>query len=117
MNKVINRRLITASILLGIGLGGFLDGIILHQLLQVHSMLSAKLPQDTVVNVKISMFWDGVFHLFTWITTVSGLGVLWHLLLRVRALRTVIYMHWELSDPPKGEGWNAIESHQLRVTK
>jgi uncharacterized membrane protein len=63
--------------LLGIGLGGFLDGIVFHQVLQLHSMLSAKLPQDNLVNVKVSMVWDGFFHLLTWMATVIGLAVLW----------------------------------------
>jgi hypothetical protein len=34
-----------ASVVLGVGLGGFIDGIILHQLLQWHHMLSSwRLP-------------------------------------------------------------------------
>lgn len=72
------RPLITAGTLLGIGMGGFVDGILFHQILQLHSMLSAKLPQDTLVNVKVSMVWDGLFHALTWITTAIGLAVLWH---------------------------------------
>ncbi len=35
--------LTTASLVLGIGLGGFVDGIVLHQILQIHEMLSNKL--------------------------------------------------------------------------
>jgi uncharacterized membrane protein len=36
------RRSITApAIVLGIGLGGFLDGIVLHQILQWHHMLTS----------------------------------------------------------------------------
>ncbi|RYY59176.1 MAG: DUF2243 domain-containing protein [Chitinophagaceae bacterium] len=65
-----------AGIILGVGLGGFVDGIVLHQLLQAHSMLSAKLPQDVLVNVKVSMIWDGFFHLFTWIYTTWGIVLL-----------------------------------------
>lgn len=34
--------LISASTTLGIGIGGFIDGIILHQILQWHEMLSNK---------------------------------------------------------------------------
>ncbi len=80
MNKLgMNTRpLIAAGTLLGIGLGGFIDGIIFHQILQLHSMLSAKLPQNTLVNVKTSMVWDGLFHAFTWIITAVGLALLWH---------------------------------------
>jgi uncharacterized membrane protein len=34
------KRATTAGILLGIGLGGFVDGIALHQIFQWHNMLS-----------------------------------------------------------------------------
>lgn len=60
-----HKPLIAAGTLMGIGMGGFLDGIIFHQILQFHSMLSAKLPQNDLVNVKTSMIWDGIFHSFT----------------------------------------------------
>lgn len=74
-----NRKpLIAAGTLLGIGLGGFIDGILFHQVLQLHSMLSARLPQDILVYVKTSMVWDGFFHALTWITSAIGLAMLWH---------------------------------------
>ncbi len=74
-----NRKpLMAAGTLLGIGLGGFVDGILFHQILQLHSMLSGKLPQDELLNVKISMVWDGLFHALTWVTTAVGLAMLWH---------------------------------------
>jgi uncharacterized membrane protein len=72
------KPLTAAGTLLGIGLGGFVDGILFHQILQLHSMLSARLPQDVLINVKISMVWDGLFHAFTWVMTVAGLAMLWH---------------------------------------
>ena len=72
-----NRRpLISAGTLLGVGMGGFVDGIVFHQLLQTHSMLSARRPRDSVVNMEINMFWDGLFHAFTWTTTAAGLALL-----------------------------------------
>ena len=63
------RPLISAGVALGIGMGGFLDGIVFHQILQLHNMLSNRLPPITLVNVEINMFWDGLFHAFTWIMT------------------------------------------------
>lgn len=74
-----NRRpLIAAGTLMGIGMGGFVDGILFHQILQFHNMLSAKLPTDTIVNVKVNMVWDGLFHAFTWIMTTLAIALLWN---------------------------------------
>ena len=70
------RPLISAGLVLGVGMGGFLDGILLHQLLQTHSMLSARVPKDSVANLEINMFWDGLFHAFTWLATAVGLAML-----------------------------------------
>jgi uncharacterized membrane protein len=69
--------MIAAGTLLGVGLGGFADGIVFHQLLQIHNMLSAILPPDNLVNAKINMVWDGVFHSLTWLCTTTGLAILW----------------------------------------
>jgi uncharacterized membrane protein len=82
------RSLITAGILLGGGMGGFVDGILFHQILQFHNMLSAKYAvrdlelQQLVVNLEINMFWDGVFHAFTWLMTAIGLAMLWNAIAR-----------------------------------
>ncbi|HJQ13328.1 MAG TPA: DUF2243 domain-containing protein [Anaerolineales bacterium] len=68
----------SAGFLLGLGLGGFFDGIILHQVLQWHHMVtSAGFPPDTVENLKINTFWDGLFHLSTYIFVTLGLILLW----------------------------------------
>lgn len=70
---------ITSGILFGIGLGGFFDGIVLHQLLQWHHMLSDQgdHPVTTVAGLKVNVFWDGLFHTLTYIAVVAGLVVLW----------------------------------------
>ena len=65
------------AILFGIGLGGFLDGIFLHQILQWHSMLSNVVPPSTVEAMHLNMFWDGVFHAATWIVTFVAVMLLW----------------------------------------
>ena len=69
--------LIAAGILLGTGLGGFVDGIVLHQILQWHNMLSSLRPPDDLVSMKVNMVWDGLFHAMTWIATAAGLTKLW----------------------------------------
>jgi uncharacterized membrane protein len=70
------RPLVAAGMLLGLGLGGFFDGIVFHQLLQTHNMLSAVIPKTNLVNVEVNMFWDGLFHAFTWLMTVWGVSML-----------------------------------------
>ena len=74
-----NRKpLITAGILLGVGLGGFVDGIVLHQILQWHHMFtSAGYPPTSVENLEWNTLGDGLFHAATWVTTAIGLAILW----------------------------------------
>jgi len=69
--------LISTGILLGVGLGGFVDGIVLHQLLQWHNMLSTTRPPTDLVSMKVNMLWDGIFHVFTWLVTAAGIWRLW----------------------------------------
>ncbi|MDG3007846.1 DUF2243 domain-containing protein [Paludisphaera mucosa] len=76
------RPILSSGLLLGVGMGGFVDGIAFHQILQLHNMLSAVRPPTTLVNVEITMFWDGLFHAFTWMTTALGLALLWRAGLR-----------------------------------
>lgn len=68
------------AIILGIGIGGFIDGILLHQILQWHGMFTNILPADTVVNKSVNMFWDGIFHLLTLIAVIIGVVSLTRLL-------------------------------------
>jgi uncharacterized membrane protein len=62
------------SLLLGIGFGGFVDGIVLHQILQWHHMLSAEgcCPSSTVLGLEDNTLADGFFHVATWIALMAG---------------------------------------------
>lgn len=71
------QRARNAALLLGVGLGGFLDGIVLHQIAQWHQMLSAAVPPETMEAMKRNMAADGWFHLATWLVTLAGVAVLW----------------------------------------
>jgi uncharacterized membrane protein len=66
-----------AGILMGIGLGGFVDGIVLHQILQWHNMLSHQIPPITMESMKINMTADGLFHALMWFFTMAGIFMLW----------------------------------------
>lgn len=56
----------------GAGLAGLLDGLLFHQVLQWHSLISARLPPETLVAAKVGMFWDGIFHAVMWLATLVG---------------------------------------------
>jgi uncharacterized membrane protein len=69
---------VSAGILFGLGLGGFFDGIILHQVLQWHHMAtSAGYPPDTVENLNFNTLLDGLFHIATYVFVGLGLIMLW----------------------------------------
>jgi uncharacterized membrane protein len=65
------------SILLGIGLGGLFDGIVLHQILQWHHMLSAHTPPDSLAALELNTLADGFFHAAVWVFTTLGVVLLW----------------------------------------
>jgi uncharacterized membrane protein len=105
------------SVLLGVGLGGFIDGIVLHQVLQWHHMLTGNAggePMDTVAGLEANTLVDGFFHLATWVFVAVGAGLM------VRA-----WQHAELAPPWRAHvdlllvGWGAfnvvegIIDHQL----
>ena len=71
------KPLTAAGTVIGIGMGGFIDGILFHQIFQIHNMLSAKIPTDTLVGAKVNMVWDGLFHGVVWIATAIGIAMLW----------------------------------------
>jgi uncharacterized membrane protein len=69
---------VSAGILLGLGIGGFFDGIVFHQILQWHHMLtSAGYPPSNVENLKFNTLFDGLFHVSTYIFVLLGLAMLW----------------------------------------
>jgi uncharacterized membrane protein len=62
------------GLLLGIGLGGFVDGIVLHQILQWHHMLTStgQQPMTTVAGLEANTLADGLFHSVTWLFVAVG---------------------------------------------
>ncbi len=79
--------MVRGNMLLGLGLGGFFDGIVLHQILQwQHIVTSVDYLANTVGNLEGNTLLDGLFHASTYILTAVGLGLLWSAtrLLRIR---------------------------------
>lgn len=58
------------GILFGLGFGGFFDGIVFHQLLQWHHMVSGWYRPDTLENLRLNTLWDGIFHSFNYVLLV-----------------------------------------------
>ena len=67
----------TAALLLGIGLGGFVDGIALHQIAQWHNMLSVRIPPVSMEAMRTNMTADGWFHAAVWLCTMAGVWQLY----------------------------------------
>ncbi|WP_413062371.1 DUF2243 domain-containing protein (plasmid) [Sphingomonas carotinifaciens] len=100
---------------LGFALGGFFDGIVLHQILQWHHLLSLVPGVDSL---RMQVLWDGYFHALMYLVALAGLVGLW----RHRAAAGST--HW-LGAVPVGFGaWHVLDSvlshwvlgiHRIRV--
>lgn len=91
------------AVVTGIGLGGFFDGIVLHQVFQLHHMLSnteadrfglADYDEATVEGLRVNVLWDGMFHVATYILVIAGLVLLWRALQRSAPHRPPWQLLW-----------------------
>lgn len=65
-----------AGYMLGFAMGGFFDGILLHQILQWHHLLSA-LESDPFRDLRTQILADGIFHALMYVIMAIGLWKLW----------------------------------------
>lgn len=63
-----------SGLLYGLGFGGFIDGILLHQILQWHHMVSdvPEYPVSAVAGLQVNVLADGFFHVVTWFLVLAG---------------------------------------------
>jgi uncharacterized membrane protein len=116
MATVAVSRIQAPGLLLGIGLGGFVDGIVLHQILQWHHMLSSEgdYSPTTVAGLETNTLGDGLFHAFAWVAVAAGIWLLWRritergLAFSGRALVGWMLVGWGLFNLVEG-----IVDHQL----
>lgn len=104
------------AVLLGMGLGGFVDGIVLHQLLQWHHLLShtdAGSPA-TVAGLELNTLADGLSHSAMWVLVAAAA------ILAVRATRRhLLSPSWRFHTGLVLTGWgifNIVEglvNHQI----
>ena len=92
------RSIAGPGVLLGLGLGGFVDGIVLHQILQWHHMISStsRGPMDTVAGLEANTLADGLFHAATWLLTAVGVWWLWRTISRRRVALDRQFFGWLL---------------------
>lgn len=64
-----------AGVLLGMALGGFFDGILLHQILQWHHLLSA--VEEPWLDLRMQLVADGLFHVLMYAVLAAGLWLLY----------------------------------------
>lgn len=103
------------GLILGVGLGGFFDGIFLHQVFQWHHMFSSVISVDTVGGLRMNTLGDGLFHTVTWLAVLLGLWLLYSRVTHARrqVWGSAVLWGWILC----GWGWfNLIEGlvdHQI----
>lgn len=72
-----SRALGRAGVWLGLSVGGFFDGIVLHQILQWHHLLTSHPDPAVRGNLDLNTLADGLFHAACWIFGAIGLAALW----------------------------------------
>jgi uncharacterized membrane protein len=77
------RRVVLSGVLVGVGVAGFVDETVFHQLLHWHHFYDKSTPAAGLVS-------DGLFHAFSWFATVAGL----FLLVDARRRRPVPKARW-----------------------
>lgn len=100
---------------LGVALGGFFDGILLHQILQWHHLLSL-VPGMT--DLRTQVLWDGYFHALMYVLAAVALWGLWRMRLEGsgRALAGALLVGfglWHVADSVLSHWLLGI--HRIRV--
>ena len=107
--------------LLGIGLGGFVDGILLHQILQWHHMISDTEDgsMTTVGGLENNTLADGLFHAFAWLVVLVAVCMA---LRTKRADATAVLPSWSVVTGWLLVGWasfnlveGVVDHHLLTV--
>ncbi|MBA4138341.1 MAG: DUF2243 domain-containing protein [Opitutus sp.] len=104
-----------AGVVIGLGLGGFFDGIVFHQILGWHHLVctTETCQPATIEALKLQNTQDGYFHLGVWLMTLVGVALLF------RAMRGAPLRRGAALAGPMLAGWglfNLVEGlidHQL----
>jgi uncharacterized membrane protein len=99
VNATVGPKVLGPGLLLGVGLGAFVDGIVLHQLLGWHHLLSSR-PN---VSLSVNLIADGVFHAGAWLAVLVGVLWLWR-----RSWRTAVNGRWTALVAAMVAGWGSF---------
>jgi uncharacterized membrane protein len=72
----LSRRLEAGGLVMGVALGAFFDGILLHQVLQWHHLLSL-VDDPALEDLRTQVLADGVFHVLVYLLLALGLWLVW----------------------------------------
>lgn len=81
-----NRQMTIAGVLIGVALAACFDGIVFHQILGWHHMVSHVLPPTTMSAMLINMLWDGLFNASAVLLGIIGLVLLFRAARRTQTL-------------------------------
>jgi uncharacterized membrane protein len=103
---------------LGFAAGGLFDGILLHQILQWHHLLSLV---PGVERLREQVLWDGYFHAFMYVAAGIGLVGLWRARAQLEAERwqsmagvpLLGFAAWHTVDSVVSHWWLGI--HRIRI--
>jgi uncharacterized membrane protein len=74
ISRTLENPLVRAGLVLGMGFGGFADGIILHQILGWHHLIcyTVNCQPTSIEQLQRENTQDGFFHLALWLVTLAG---------------------------------------------
>src|SRR4051794_425116 len=75
-SRVFHSRRSSGALLLGVALGGLFDGILLHQVLQWHHLLSL-FGSESLQDIRTQVLADGLFRILMYALACAGLWLLW----------------------------------------
>ncbi len=99
-------------LMIGFALGGFFDGILLHQILQWHHLLSG-LDEPTGGDVPFQIMMDGLFHLLMYVLALIGTVLVINRSNRERLVGGGDILRWSLVGFSAWHILDAVLSHWL----
>jgi uncharacterized membrane protein len=83
-------------LLFGVGTGALADGIVLHQVLQWHHLVSSKTTDATVAGLEDNTLADGIFHIVFLVVLLAGAALIVGRRLERRPFLGLLLVGWGL---------------------